>query len=377
MTDLLGNSSLADIKRDITFGLIECSRRGLSHSVKWLAEIKHGLIIPAAVDLQQSAATGSTTSDANVEPLPIDESERNDYDLAKSYFDLREYDRAAYFVRNSESMVPKFLHLYASFMAKEKRRLDNLTDTVNLTESGQLKDLADLLATLKSDYAQRKLDGFCLYLYGVVLKKLDLKDMAIPVLVESVHATPTLWSSWLELSPLITHKDQLMSLNLPNHWMKSFFLAHTQIELFLNDEGLDMFEQLQEAGFKTCTYITAEIAIAYHNKRSEFWNEWRPFDNLANIEINFSSSSSFFSLNFADVEKAIEIFQHLQEIDPYRLDNLDTLSNLLFVKEMKKEMASLAHRAVEINKYRPETCCVIGEYRRSFPPSSGGRVSFR
>lgn len=65
------------------------------------------------------------------------------------------------------------------------------------------------------------------------------------------------------------------------------------------------------------------------------------------------------------MEKAIEIFQHLQDIDPYRLDNLDTLSNLLFVKEMKKEMASLAQRAVEINKYRPETCCVIGEYSLS------------
>lgn len=65
---------------------------------------------------------------------------------------------------------------------------------------------------------------------------------------------------------------------------------------------------------------------------------------------------------FADVEKAIQIFQHLQEVDPYRLDNLDVFSNLLFVKEMKKEMASLAHKAVEINKYRPETCCVIGNY---------------
>lgn len=64
---------------------------------------------------------------------------------------------------------------------------------------------------------------------------------------------------------------------------------------------------------------------------------------------------------FSDVEKAIQIFQYLQEIDPYRLDNLDTFSNLLFVKEMKKEMAALAHKAAEINKYRPETCCVIGE----------------
>lgn len=49
-------------------------------------------------------------------------------------------------------------------------------------------------------------------------------------------------------------------------------------------------------------------------------------------------------------------------MDPYRLDNMDIYSNLLFVKEMKKEMAELAHKAMEINKYRPETCCVIGNY---------------
>lgn len=62
------------------------------------------------------------------------------------------------------------------------------------------------------------------------------------------------------------------------------------------------------------------------------------------------------------MDKAIGIFKHLQEIDPYRLDNLDIFSNLLFVKELKKEMAFLAHKAVEIDKYRPETCCVIGNY---------------
>lgn len=49
-------------------------------------------------------------------------------------------------------------------------------------------------------------------------------------------------------------------------------------------------------------------------------------------------------------------------MDPYRLDNMDIYSNLLFVKEMKKEMSELAHKAMEINKYRPETCCVIGNY---------------
>lgn len=41
---------------------------------------------------------------------------------------------------------------------------------------------------------------------------------------------------------------------------------------------------------------------------------------------------------------------------------MDTYSNLLYVKEMKVELAYLAHRATEIDKYRLETCCIVGEF---------------
>lgn len=256
MSSNLFNASLADVNRDISLGLIECTRRGLMHSSKFLAELKHGLQMPASF------------KPVPQQPTAIPDAEVDNYDLARSYYDLREYDRAAYFVRNCESPVPRFLHLYSTYMAKEKRRLDNMTDMANLAESEQFKDLTDLLATLKSLHAQRKLDGYCLYLYGIVLKKLDLKDLAVPVLVESLHAAPLLWSSWLELMPLIANKEQLVTLNLPNHWMKTVFVAHAHIELFLNDEGLGLLEQLQNTGFKHCTNITAQIAIAYHNKRS-------------------------------------------------------------------------------------------------------------
>lgn len=30
---------------------------------------------------------------------------------------------------------------------------------------------------------------------------------------------------------------------------------------------------------------------------------------------------------------------------------------------MKVELANLAHRATEIDKYRLETCCIVGEYQ--------------
>lgn len=58
---------------------------------------------------------------------------------------------------------------------------------------------------------------------------------------------------------------------------------------------------------------------------------------------------------------AINTFRQLQKADPFRLDNLDTYSNLLYVKDLKVELAYLAHQACEIDKYRVETCCVIGD----------------
>jgi len=63
-----------------------------------------------------------------------------------------------------------------------------------------------------------------------------------------------------------------------------------------------------------------------------------------------------------DVDNAIETFKRIIDEDPYCLDNMDTYSNLLYVKEMKVELADLAHRATEIDKYRLETCCIVGEY---------------
>lgn len=63
----------------------------------------------------------------------------------------------------------------------------------------------------------------------------------------------------------------------------------------------------------------------------------------------------------SDVDTAITTFRQLQLCDPFRLDNLDTYSNLLYVKELRVELAHLAHLACEIDKYRVETCCVVGE----------------
>ncbi|KAM8717315.1 hypothetical protein ACLKA7_004077 [Drosophila subpalustris] len=317
---------MSDVKKELRRGVIECSKRGLLHTTKWLAEMHHGL---SDVHID-NAPPDDDRSFSECQLEGIAPAEYSAYFLAKSYYDVREYDRAAHAVRNCESDVPRFLHLYSTYMAKEKRRLDSTTDQANLNEPNQMRDLTDLLATLRSEYGRSRLDGYGIYLYGVVLKALNLNQAAEQMLLNAISLVPMLWSAYLELSPLIMEKKKLLSLQLGKHWMRHFFMAHTYLELYLNDDGLKIFEDLQAAGFSKSIYITSQMALVYHNKR--------------------------------DVDKAIELFQALLENDPYRLDNVDTYSNLLFVKEMKTEMAQLAHKAVSINKYRPETCCVIGNY---------------
>lgn len=65
--------------------------------------------------------------------------------------------------------------------------------------------------------------------------------------------------------------------------------------------------------------------------------------------------------SFPDVDSSLSLFRELFQTDPYRLDNWDVYSHLLYLKERRMELANLAQRAVSIDKYRVETCCVIGK----------------
>ena len=66
--------------------------------------------------------------------------------------------------------------------------------------------------------------------------------------------------------------------------------------------------------------------------------------------------------NNIEYEVAQEYFEKLMFIDPYRYENMDTYSNILFIKENYCDLANLAYRCFQNDKYRPETCCVIGNY---------------
>lgn len=306
------------MKKDLIEGIQNCSQRGLNHAVKWLSELNYSL---------------KHISVSPRERLDIvdDLDEADTYLLAKSYFDLKEYDRCSHFVKDCVKPKSKFLCYYSKYLSIEKKKLeDNMIDTNSSQNSVKNEALIDLCSILKIEYFENKLDGYSLYLYGIILKKLDLIPVATEVFIKAVNQEPMLWSAWFELGKIIPDKNSIFSSGLPDHWMRYFFLAHTYLEQLNNDESLQLYNSFHTMGFENCTYILAQIALGHHNRRN--------------------------------LNDAIRIFQNILELDPYRLDNLDTYSNLLYVLEMKKELADLAHKVVNIDKYRVETCCVIGNY---------------
>lgn len=53
------------------------------------------------------------------------------------------------------------------------------------------------------------MDAWLLWVYGVVLKRLDLTQQAVEVLSEAVHLQPLHWGAWLELAALITDREMV------------------------------------------------------------------------------------------------------------------------------------------------------------------------
>ena len=61
-------------------------------------------------------------------------------------------------------------------------------------------------------------------------------------------------------------------------------------------------------------------------------------------------------------DEAQAILAHLYAVYPHRLDQLDTYSNILYVKEDAATLSFLAHHLSRQHKYHHITQCVIGNY---------------
>jgi hypothetical protein len=63
---------------------------------------------------------------------------------------------------------------------------------------------------------------------------------------------------------------------------------------------------------------------------------------------------------FTDFGQAEIQFEQILALDPYRIDDIDVFSNILYVTDNRLKLSRLAHEFLTLDKDRPEVCCLVG-----------------
>ncbi|KAK0635206.1 anaphase promoting complex subunit 8 [Bombardia bombarda] len=380
----LSTHDALQLKGALQTAVVKCSERCLYQSAKWAAELLDALPDPPADDLDQKGAGRLPNNvhpalTANSDPLEaaLEATELNRYLLAKSFFDCKEFDRcAAVFLpesllsgilsskqNNAGSPIGKgkasaalpsqqrlpaisqkslFLALYARVISGEKLRDEESEMIMGPQDLGTVvnKQLLTVSRFLERWFAERKGEevdlpasqGFLEYLYGMVLMKEKNDSAALDYLMESIHLFPWNWGCWLEITNLIARVEQLNKIapHLPQNIMSFIFHANTAVNLY--QQGQDLAASLADLLniFPTSSFLlTCKALFNYHSK---------------------------------DLMAAEQGFSSLLALHPHRLDSLDHYSNILYVLNLRPKLAFLAHLCSGIDKFRPESCVVIGNY---------------
>lgn len=316
----------------------QCSERGLYLSARWAAELLNGMqpmvlanILETHHKTTVSKEPASETKD--FEAISLEEQESNQYALAKCYFDCKEYDRCSYFLKTCHSTKSIFLRLYAKFLAGEKRGDEDSESILGPLDGSSVKnrEITSICQELEKTVEINK-DAFLLYLLGFLQRRQKQDPLSIKTLIQSLNLYPYNWGAWQELSMCLTGINMLNSVTsaLPECFMKKLFLIYAILELHQSSESL--YHQIMELEtlFPNSLFLKTQRALIPYNGR--------------------------------DFEEAEKQFEKIAKLDPHRLDDMDIYSNILFVMSKRSKLGFLAQIASATDKFRPETCCIIGNY---------------
>ena len=266
--------------------------------------------------------------------------------VIKNLLDLREFKKAAYFAfkdyqkENLDNEI-LFYYSYAIYMhEKLKIEEDKMNMKINRTSKNVIisKDLEMIAEILTYHMKRDELSDVNLYIYALILKERGLYDEALEIFVKILNVNPFFWSAWCELNHILSNQENIDSLvvisKINNHWMKNFF----------------------------------SLTILLENVRTHERYENYCYDICCGLLAFFSNSSYLLNLlavlfhNISDYESSLDFFNKIFFLDPFRSENLDILSNILYVKENQNDLGKLSLNCFENNKYCPETCCVLGNY---------------
>ncbi|KAJ2083093.1 anaphase-promoting complex component apc8 [Coemansia sp. RSA 988] len=373
------DTGAAHIRSKLQEAVEECTTRGLVLAAKWAAqqlsslsidatssaELPVPLSLPPASREEEEERQLNRNNEQNTPGRAAkwnmqDIQERDRVVLAKCMFDLREFDRAAFCLEECTGPRAMFLRLYARFLARERRAGEarasgagneggNSVDgsgtggmaAISAEESERRRaageadrELLAIRDELEAADAADNIDAFGLYLAGLVYRALGQRRQAQAACLRSVRQYEYNWSAWQLLGvciDLVRQPVEQLTAELAGlGWMRHAFLAHALVERFGGNEGFVVHQRVLEQLFPQSPFVLGLRAMRHYSMR--------------------------------EFEEAGRIFAQLEQIDPYGLELSDIHSNILFVMEDRARLGALAHKCASLDRFRPETCCVIGNY---------------
>ncbi|KAF9450423.1 TPR-like protein [Macrolepiota fuliginosa MF-IS2] len=274
-------------------------------------------------------------ADARVLENELEDKDIDLLDAARAFIESREFSRAIHVLKDGRSAKARFVRVYSTFMASEKKamrdwhKLDNnrLQPPVPVNNS-----LGGLL-----DEVQDAGDPWLLFLKALFLSRLSRREEAIECALLSISGFPWNWSCWTLLGSCISDGEELSSLLqlvplLPTHPLVHMFQVKTLSELHQPTENeLALCDRLLSQEFfpGSVWLMSLRACVLYH---------------------------------LHEFGQAEQQFEKILVIDPYRIDDIDIYSNILYVTDNRLKLSRLAHEFLALEKDRPEICCLVGNH---------------
>ncbi len=197
-------------------------------------------------------------------------------------------------------------------------------------------------------------DPFLAYLLGVLQRAAGAAAQARALLLHAAAAWPLNWSAWVDLSACCTSKAEVDACLealapegaapgagggggppprappvSPRAWVVALFQGHAYLEVQARAAALVALQPLS-ALFPGAPQLLSLVARALYGLH------------------RFDAAQS--------------LLTGLRERAPHRVEDADTLSNILFVRGDRAALATLAEEVWALDKYRPETCIAVGNF---------------
>ncbi|EIN11305.1 TPR-like protein [Punctularia strigosozonata HHB-11173 SS5] len=362
----------ANIRRAVK----DCRDRGLLYASKWASELYLALpshlrqpqatdqpihngfntSTPArprsppmniSFDLQGSPSTTTTieggTSSHPMAPNShpwlgdnvLDIQDEDKVDVARACMEAKEFQRAAFMLTGCVGPKAAFLAHYSQYLAAEKKALNDW----HALDGKRGQPVAPINKGLQSlcDKVVLTGDPWILFLRALFLYRLSRREEAIEAALLSIAAYPWNWSTWLILKDCVEDANELAALIPliplpPNHPLVQFFQIKIMNELQSpTEEDIAVCDALlQPTHFPTSCWVKALRATVLYNMH-----------------------------DFAAAEMQ---FEQIIQMDPFRIDDMDIYSNILYVQDHRLKLSRVAREFLNLDKDRPETMCIVGNH---------------